>query len=210
MTYIANFKAIFFDFDGVIKESVEVKADAFYDLFLPFGIDLASKVKAHHEDNGGMSRYEKLPLYLKWSEQSTDDSNIEKYAEQFSKMVTQCVIDSPWVCGVLNYLQRNQEQSCYLISATPQKEIEKILESLDIDSYFDKVVGSPTKKDVAVTAIMTKKHLNSPDCIMIGDAISDYDAAQANNINFVLRKTKLNRSLQAQLGCEMIEDFCHG
>ena len=45
---------------------------------------------------------------------------------------------------------------------------------------------------------------------MIGDAISDYDAAQANNINFVLRKTKLNRSLQAQLGCEMIEDFCHG
>jgi len=45
--------------------------------------------------------------------------------------------------------------------------------------------------------------------VMIGDAISDYKAAKNNNIDFVLRKTLLNKQLQSQLQCEMIQDFCY-
>jgi len=208
--FITNFKAIFFDFDGVIKDSVEVKSDAFYDLFVPFSKKLALKVRKHHEDNGGMSRYEKLPLYLEWAGQATDKKKIEEYATKFSQKVTQRVIDSSWVCGVLDYLQNNHSQQFYLISATPQKEIEMILDALKIDSQFEEVIGSPTTKDVAVSNIMAQYQLEASDCVMVGDAISDYKAATNNNISFVLRKTPLNRYLQAQLECEMIQDFSHG
>ena len=57
-------KYIFWDFDGVIKESVEVKSDAFENLFKSFGDEVAKKVRNHHEENGGVSRFDKLPLYV--------------------------------------------------------------------------------------------------------------------------------------------------
>ena len=208
--FITKYKAIFFDFDGVIKDSVEVKSDAFYDLFLLFSKELADKVKKHHEDNGGMSRYEKLPLYLSWAGQPTDKKTIDEYAVEFSQKVTQRVIDSPWVCGFLDYLQNNHDQYFYLVSATPQKEIEMILKALHIDRQFDVIVGSPIEKDVAVSNIMDQYRLEAADCVMIGDAVSDYKAAKNNNISFVLRRTPLNRQLQIKLQCEMIQDFCHG
>ena len=36
-------KNIFFDFDGVLAESVNVKTQAFHDLYLPFGEGIAKK-----------------------------------------------------------------------------------------------------------------------------------------------------------------------
>lgn len=40
-------KAIFWDFDGVIAESVNVKTEAFYNLYLPYGIEIAEKVRRY-------------------------------------------------------------------------------------------------------------------------------------------------------------------
>jgi phosphoglycolate phosphatase-like HAD superfamily hydrolase len=120
-------EAIFWDFDGVIKDSVKVKSDAFGQLFLPFGKEVLKKVRDHHKANGGMSRFEKLPIYLEWSGEGLEQKIIDKYEKKFSQMVKQRVIDSGWVEGVLNYLENNyQRQKFFLITATPQQEIEKI------------------------------------------------------------------------------------
>ena len=51
---------IFFDFDGVLAESVQVKSDAFFKLYLPYGEEVAQKALNHHINNGGMSRFEKF------------------------------------------------------------------------------------------------------------------------------------------------------
>ena len=58
-------KGIIFDFDGVIAESVQVKTDAFMELYVLYGQDVVQKVTKHHEANGGMSRYEKIKYYHK-------------------------------------------------------------------------------------------------------------------------------------------------
>ena len=50
-------KAIFWDFDGVIADSVNVKTDAFYEMYLPYGKHIADKVRQYHLNNGGVSRY---------------------------------------------------------------------------------------------------------------------------------------------------------
>ena len=42
---------------------------------------------------------------------------------------------------------------------------------------------------------------------MIGDSISDYEASEQNNIQFILRKTEFNKKLQKQLKCTMIKNF---
>ena len=201
-------KTIFWDFDGVIKDSVRVKSDAFEELFLPYGKEFARKVRKHHEDNGGMSRFDKLPLYLKWVGLEPSQTLIKEYAENFSILVKQAVIDSEWVRGILIYLQKNfKKQQFFLVTATPQEEIESILNALKITEYFSEVIGSPTPKNEAIKVLLNKYNIEPEHAVMIGDSISDYMAATENQVKFVLRKTKLNKVLQHQLDCLMIDNF---
>ena len=208
---IKKAKTIFWDFDGVIKDSVSVKSDAFEELFLPFGSDVAKKIRMHHEDNGGMSRYDKLPIYLNLAAEKNSTYSISKYEKQFSKLVMNRVINSPWVEGVLEYIKTNYKaQKFFLITATPQKEIEEILKKLEISKYFKKVIAAPTNKKDAIKIILSNENINLDDSIMIGDSCSDYEAAKENNVFFVFRKTDLNKKLQKKLKCQMIENFIDG
>ena len=177
-------------------------------LFLPFGKQISKRVKDHHEENGGMSRYEKLPIYLKWAGKKNLENTIYEYEKDFSKLVFERVIKSPWVDGVLEYIKNNFEnQSFYIVTATPQNEIEMILDKLEIAKYFKDVVGSPTSKKDAVKTILNNNNQNPKKAIMIGDSISDYEASEQNNIQFILRKTEFNKKLQKQLKCTMIKNF---
>lgn len=208
---IKKAKTIFWDFDGVIKDSVSVKSDAFEELFLPFGSDVAKKIRTHHEDNGGMSRYDKLPIYLNLAGEKYSKDLIIKYEKQFSKMVMNRVINSPWVEGALEYIKTNYKaQKFFLITATPQKEIEEILKKLEISKYFKKVIGSPTNKKDALKIILSNENINLDGSIMIGDSCSDYEAAKENDVFFVFRKTELNKKLQKKLNCQMIKNFIDG
>ena len=42
---------IFFDFDGVIAESVDIKTQAFHQMYKIYGEDIAQKVAHHHIQN---------------------------------------------------------------------------------------------------------------------------------------------------------------
>jgi phosphoglycolate phosphatase-like HAD superfamily hydrolase len=206
--YLESAKTVFWDFDGVIKDSVEIKSDAFEELFLPYGKDVAKKVREHHERNGGVSRFDKLPIYIEWAGQKPTQKVVNEYAENFSTLVKQKVIDSEWIPGVLNYLNSNyNRQNFFLITATPQQEIEDILRILKINHFFKKIVGSPTKKHKAIEFIMKKYSFLFKDSLVVGDSGSDYNAANVNNIQFVLRQTALNKNLQSKLDCLMINNF---
>jgi len=203
---IKTSKIIFWDFDGVIKDSVSAKSDAFEQLFLPFGNEVAKKVRNHHEENGGISRFDKLPIYLRWAGRKSTNELICEYEQMFSNLVLQKVIESPWVIGVLEYLKKNaKRQKFYIITATPQKEIEIILKNLKIAKYFKKVIGSPTNKKEALKNLLI--NFNHKEAVMIGDSITDYQAAKENHVKFILRKTELNKKLQKQLKCSMIKNF---
>ena len=135
---IGQFKLIFWDFDGVIKDSVGVKTDAFIELFKPYGDDICRRIFNHNATNGGMSRFEKIPLYLQWSNETVDDEKIEKFCKKFSSLVEKKVIDSSWVPGVENYL-RNDEyaQTFVVISGTPQDELIRIISALEFTGCFN-------------------------------------------------------------------------
>ena len=46
---LRKYQAVFWDFDGVIKESIEVKSIAFEQLFMPFGRKISKFVLAENE-----------------------------------------------------------------------------------------------------------------------------------------------------------------
>lgn len=196
---IGRAELIFWDFDGVIKDSVSVKTSAFEKLFLPYGQKIAQEVKKHHEANGGVSRFEKMPLYLSWAGEDATEKLVEKFCKLFSEAVFQSVVESAWVPGVYEYLCKNHVEKYFvLVTATPQLEIEKILSTLEISHFFRKVFGAPTKKVDAIQSILEKQKVMPEHALMLGDVETDLLAAQANSIPFLLRRTLQNLHLQSR------------
>ena len=107
---IDRFKMIFWDFDGVIKESVSVKTEAFVELFTPYGDNVCNKVRSHHVENAGISRFEKIPLYLKWSGIEPTKTIIDDICSRFNRIVKNKVINSNWVPGVETFLHKNKKK----------------------------------------------------------------------------------------------------
>lgn len=201
-------KNIFFDFDGVIKDSVEVKKLAFIELFHSFETNILNKIEKHHLSNSGMSRYEKIPIYLKWAGKENTESEIENYAKKFSLLVKERVISSNWVDGVESFIKsKTNSQLFFILTATPQDEIEEILDKIKIRHLFDEVIGSPMKKIDAIKIILSSYYIAPSNSVMIGDSKVDFDAALYNSVPFVLRRTSINKNLQNSLNCKMIDNF---
>lgn len=188
---------IFWDFDGVIKDSVTVKSCAFEQLFLSYGRELAARVRLHHESNGGLSRFDKIPLYLKWTGESPTPEKVQLFCDRFSVLVLQAVIDSNWVPGVREYLSTHYEEQYFvLVTATPQLEINHILAQLDISHCFREVHGAPNRKTLIIGSTLRRLNYPLDGALMVGDSDTDFDAAIANCVDFLLRRTSLNIALQ--------------
>ena len=197
LTNLESAQITFWDFDGVIKDSVSVKTLAFEKLFLPYGHEIAQKVKHHHEANGGVSRFEKIPLYLSWAGEDITEELVGNFCNRFSEAVFQSVVESPWVPGVYEYLSLNYlEKYFVLVTATPQDEIEEILSVLEIIQFFRQVFGAPTKKEDVIRSVLKEQKITPDKALMIGDADTDLYAAQANSIPFLLRRSPQNLHLQ--------------
>lgn len=192
-----NNKVIFYDFDGVIKDSTSVKTEAFYLLYKSFGENIALKVKKHHIENGGVSRFEKFKLYHKeFLEIDLSKHQVDELANQFSELVLQQVINSNYVKGALEtikLLANNYHQ--FIITGTPQKEIEIILEKLEINRYFKEICGSPKNKIEWSDYLLKKYKIKNENVVFIGDAMSDYNAAIKYDFKFILREHEENESL---------------
>jgi len=199
---------IFWDFDGVIKESVDVKTKAFENLFLPYGREISKRVRQHHESHSGVSRFEKIPIYLMWAGELITPAKLDVFCERFSSLVVQAVIDAPWVSGVRDYLlHRYATQFFVLVTATPQDEIHKILNSLEIAHCFREVHGAPTEKASAIKDVLSRIRCKPENALMIGDSDADQKAAQANSVPVLLRRTPMNQSIQAIYNGPMFEDL---
>lgn len=191
-----EYKVVFWDFDGVIKETINVKTKAFVELFQIYGTEIAAFVKQHHEANGGMSRFDKFPLYLAYAGEKVDFERINDLNIKFSNLIFNDVVNSDWVKGAEEYLRRNPyNQKFILLTATPNDEINKILTALNLNHVFLKVYGSPAKKNESIKITMKNLNIIPDDCVMIGDALVDFQAAKENKVQFILRRHKTNKTI---------------
>ena len=114
-----NIKTIFFDFDGVLAESVQIKTEAFQKMYLKYGEEFSLKVREHHVKNGGVSRYEKFKIYNgEWLDQEVDAQKIEELANEFSSLVVDGVIHSEAVKGANDFLNdpKSSNYKMYIFS----------------------------------------------------------------------------------------------
>lgn len=189
---------VFWDFDGVIKDSVDVKTTAYVELFRAADPEIAARIRQHHEAHGGVSRFEKIPLYLEWAGKEITTESIQAHCDHFSQHVIQAVIDAPWVPGVRDYLLKHyMDQYFILATATPQEEIEFILQTLDLAHCFRECHGAPAAKSKTIRDALERLHCSPANALFVGDAETDFNAARENKVPFLLRRTSLNLPLQA-------------
>ena len=182
-----KYKAFFFDFDGVLADSVEVKTKAFARLFQCYGSEIQKKVVEHHLDNGGMSRYDKFRFYFKkFLQQPLPDEEFQNLCDQFARLVVDEVVASPEIPGSQLYLEKCYVTSpCFVVSATPEDEIREIVRKRGLEKYFINVLGAPTSKQKNLERLLAANKLAPERCVFFGDAESDYRAAMSCGVNFI-------------------------
>lgn len=174
------------DFDGTIKKSDNIKGDCFVKVFgNKINNKIIKKIKLHHLNNLGMTRYDKLPIYLKWNGIKDSLDNIKKISSKFSKIVVKEVIRSNWVVGARKFIILNKKKKLILITATPKKEMVLILKKLGLFKYFYKIYGAPIKKENVVKKLINSYKIKREKFIYFGNTESDYFAAKKNNIDYV-------------------------
>jgi len=190
-------KDIIFDFDGVICESLDVKAEAFYELYLPYGKDIALKVKQFHLQNGGMSRFDKFEYFeSNFLNKNINRNIIIELAKKFSNIVKEKVIKAPLVEGIEDFLKNDSKKyNCFIVSATPIEELQVIVEKKDLSKYFKEILGTPKNKIELVDYLIKRYNINTNHTLFIGDAKTDFLTAKEHKINFILRETKDNYNI---------------
>lgn len=183
-----RWEAVFFDFDGVILDSVDVKTAAFAEMFRPYGPEVENAVVKYHLANGGMSRYEKFKYYYRHLiKKPLAEEELQALGERFAEKVVDKVVASPFITGARETLTHLNSQGVpqYVVSGTPHKEIQLIVKRKAIEGFFQEVHGSPTSKEDIVAGIINRRNYRGDRCLFIGDAISDYRAAKLNGLSFL-------------------------
>lgn len=190
-------KNIFFDFDGVIAESVNAKTEAFREMYIEHGSEIADKVVDFHINNGGVSRFEKFKYWEKeFFNRDISEEEVQRLANKFSSLVLMKVIDSDEVVGVGAFLKKySGHLNFWIITGTPTTEIKVITEKRKITDYFVGIHGSPEKKKYWTEHLIEKFDLDREETLFLGDATTDYEAAKHSNLHFALRDNEENSEL---------------
>lgn len=92
--------------------------------------------------------------------------------------------------GVVQLLERNHElgNKNVILSASSLVELKKQLEELNIEKYFDEVLGidniyAGSKLDIGLKWISDK---NPDDCLMLGDTLHDLEVSRQMNVKCIL------------------------
>lgn len=201
-------KTIFFDFDGVLVESVDIKTEAFGKLFQKEGDAVVQAVLEHHRRNTGVSRFDKFRyIYATILKRKLDDREMERLCSDFERLVVDSVVEAPFVRGAEEFLRAHtKEFDCYVVSATPQQEIEMIIDRRGMAGFFKAVFGSPLSKTEAVARIIKGRPADPRYAVYIGDALSDHRAALENGVKFIARMQG-NESVFSGIECMRVRDL---
>ena len=184
---VMAYDAFFFDFDGVLADSVEMKSKAFAKIFESYGPRIQSMVVDHHRKNGGMTRKEKFRhYYAEFLNRTLENDEMQGLCNLFSSLVVDAVVSCPEIPGVTSFLERwHKRVPCFVVSATPDDEIEIIEKKRGLGDYFQKVLGSERSKRDNVKMILDKYKINPQKSLFFGDAESDYRAARMCHVDFI-------------------------
>ncbi len=184
-----GFQAIFFDFDGVIVESLDVKIEAFRQLYAPYGPSVVRRAIDHYVHQTGVPRLFRFRhCHKHLLGQDLTDAEAQALSDRFGEMVEDRVVACDGVPGAREFLEAySRTIPCLVVSATPDAELKRILQRRDLERFFTAAHGSPPDKPEVLSRILAARGWSAAATVMVGDGLADHRAATANGIRFVGR-----------------------
>jgi phosphoglycolate phosphatase-like HAD superfamily hydrolase len=180
--------AVFFDFDGVLVDSVDVKTRAFAALYAEDHPEIVDAVVAHHLAHGGVTRRKKFEHFERaLLNRQPSRARIEALAERFAALVVEEVVRAPEIEGasaLLGWLEQ-RGTPCFVVSGTPEDELQAIVARRGWTHFFRAVRGAPADKAALLVDLTCAHDYAPPRCLMVGDSTTDSQAAAATGMPFL-------------------------
>lgn len=179
------------DFDGTIVESVDIKTEAFRELFSGYPERL-EEIMTYHLSHNGISRFVKLQhIYERIVGVPFDEALRAEVARRFSETVFRRVVACPFVRGAEEFLGRFASRvPLYVVSASPEEELARVVAARGLAGHFRGVFGSPETKVNHVRRILAREGSAPGDAVYVGDSLEDYRVARSLGIPFIGRRNK--------------------
>ena len=185
-----HLKALAIDFDGTLVESNKIKDKAFDFIF--------SKWPEHREDmmqwhlaNNAIDRQEKFRYFVEVIlGKSGHVELIEQLTKRFSELSYEAIVNCPMVDGAQEFLDAYVSKvQLFLVSATPQNELRKILKARLLIRYFKEIHGAPINKEKVLKKISSVENISTDKMLYIGDSPEDQQVAKTLGCHFIGRKS---------------------
>ena len=183
-------KVIALDFDGTLVESNNIKDRAFETIFSEWPEHTKSMMQ-WHLTHDSIERREKFRYFVEEILALPGQNDlIEKLSSRFGQLTKEAIIECPYVKGAYEFLEyiRNRV-SVYLVSATPQLDLDQIIKARGLGGYFKDVYGAPINKTKALKKIMITEKVSVSEIKFIGDSPEDQQCANNLGIQFIGRKS---------------------
>lgn len=186
---VTGLDAIFFDFDGVLAESSDIKTRAFREMYKSYGPDVLAAALDHHRAHGGVSRIQKIRhCHRELLGIAVSPEELRALGRQFSHLVVEAVVASDWVAGAREVLDTEVgRRPLFVVSGTPEPELRDIVDRRGMSGYFTAIRGSPPDKVTVIHELLAGHGLAAERVLFIGDAMTDHDAAKATGLRFIGR-----------------------
>jgi len=187
MRQFNEYELIVFDCDGVLIDSNDLKIEAMGKALEGIGVlePYVEECKTFFAKNFGKSRFYHIDYFVEniLSLKSSEVTYFkEKLLSAYSKQCKSLYLTANMTPFVEELLKKNKAIK-YVASGSEQSELRDVFKHRKLSTYFDEILGSPERKSNHVTNIL-KKHKNLK-AVMIGDAVSDLEAARDNGIDFI-------------------------
>jgi len=180
-----KYKTWFFDCDGVLLDSNQLKSESFYEGALRYGKENAQALVECNKRLGGVTRFEKFRYFFETIlEKKTFEKELEKTLNNFSTLVCEKLISCPETSGVRDFLSSLPTNTRkYVVSGGAQSEIQYVFKQRGLDIYFNGIYGSPDSKELIMSNRVRSFDLEYP-AVFIGDSRYDYEIAMRFNLDF--------------------------
>jgi len=177
-------KAIIFDIDGTLVDSVDLHARAWQETFRHFGREVEFEKVRHQIGKGGDQL---MPVFFSEEELERFGEEMEKYrGELFKGKYLSQVRPFPQVRELFERIRRDGKRIALASSAKKDelkvyKELARITDLVEEETSADDAEKSKPHPDIFEAALAALGDVETDEAIVIGD--TPYDAEAAGKIN---------------------------
>jgi HAD superfamily hydrolase (TIGR01549 family) len=168
-------------------DSMHLKLESYCNAFDGFGFP-RDDIHKLQLASAGLSRQKTIPLiYAALSGKAMSDGDYRDALDRFNTHDEASRDKMVLMNGAADFLSAARLASVpmAIVTGTPQEVIERTLNHFHLRRYFKRIHGTPGGKAEHLRAMLGEFRLAAADCLFIGDAIKDQEAALDAGIPFI-------------------------